>query len=70
MKVWQRFVTPGELDHAKQDWRRDPTTWRERFRARFNWPGANVDEIATSLEAYFEGLPTPKPRLNRQGHRY
>ena len=26
-----QLLTPGQFEVAKQDWRRDPTTWRRAF---------------------------------------
>jgi len=54
------LVTPGELDCAKQDWRRDPATWRARFLSVLpaeRLGNADPNEIADGLERYFAGLP-------------
>jgi hypothetical protein len=58
-------ITPSELDAAKQDWRRDPTTWRARMFARCQ----SGDEIADALESYFAALPN-SVGMNKKGDRY
>lgn len=77
--------TPGALEVAKQDWRRDPTTWRQRFLLTHLTPKlsglednpeaaapirAHWNEAADALERYFDSLPKWTPRVNRLGHRY
>jgi hypothetical protein len=52
-----QLLTPGSLDLAKQDWRRDASTWRARFKGRETSLQADDDEVADALEAYFETLP-------------
>jgi alkanesulfonate monooxygenase SsuD/methylene tetrahydromethanopterin reductase-like flavin-dependent oxidoreductase (luciferase family) len=52
-----QLLTPSSLDLAKQDWRRDPATWRTRFKARETSLQGDPDEVADTLEAYFEKLP-------------
>ena len=51
------LLTPGSLDLAKQDWRRDPATWRTRFKGREISLQADHDEVADTLEDYFKKLP-------------
>ena len=69
MKRHHEHLPPGEADAARQDWRRDPSTWRERFFKRnpalsedpFDTTltfGPRAHEVADALQAYFEtGLP-------------
>jgi hypothetical protein len=52
-----QLLTPSSLDLAKQDWRRDPTTWRTRFKAREASLQGDHDEVADTLQAYFEKQP-------------
>jgi hypothetical protein len=65
MKRLHETLSPSETDLCRQDWKRDPSTWRERFFARNaqlaedpHDPvlvfGTRAQQIADSLEAYFE----------------
>ena len=54
------LLTPGEIAAARQDWRRDAFTWRERFFALFpkdRLPGVHPKEVADTLEDWFKQLP-------------
>ncbi len=64
------LITPGSLETAKQDWRRDPATWRAAFKAREVNLRADHDEVADALERHFDELPKWKPRADRLGRRY
>jgi hypothetical protein len=52
------LVTPSEMENARQDWKRDPATWRGRFLAAIP-VRSDVDpnEVADELETYFARLP-------------
>ena len=71
-------LPPGEEDAARQDFRRDPTTWRQRFFARNPglsenplectlYFGTRAHEVADALEASFEILPGWEPRVHTKG---
>lgn len=66
-----KYVTPGEMERARQDWKRDPSTWRERFSLQpERLRGTPLDDVRDALQTYFEGLPVEQPRVNRKGERY
>jgi hypothetical protein len=63
------MLTPGQLEVAKQNWRRDPSTWRRAFLLTHLTPKldgidpeaaapirARWNEVADALEAHFNEL--------------
>ena len=61
-------ITPSDLQCCVQDWRRDPSTWRQHFFNRHLPANPEVaesnriklEELAAGLEGYLNGLPEIK----------
>jgi hypothetical protein len=64
------LLTPGPLETAKQDWRRDPTTWRALFKAREVNLRADHDEVADALEQHFNEMQVFQPVIRGQGMKF
>ena len=58
-------INPSDEDICKQDFKRDPSTWRQRFYDRYP-TYSNAAELADRMEAYFDGLPKWKTERHFQ----
>lgn len=79
MKRLHEQLPPGEEDAARQDWKRNPETWREKFFKRN--PGLSDNPLertlhfgdrahamADGLQTYFEtSLPKSEHRVHLKG---